>query len=87
MDVVTLRRAGGSLTLTIPSRLVRALGLSEGGRVKVTARGGKLVAEPAPAEPPRYRLEDLIAQCDAAAALSEEDADWLADGPRGGELI
>jgi antitoxin ChpS len=87
MDYVTLRRAGGSLTLTIPSALVRSLGLSEGARVGVTARGGKLIAEPTGPQRPRYVLEDLVAQCDPAAPPSEEDRAWLNDGPEGGELI
>jgi antitoxin ChpS len=77
MDIVKLRRAGGSLVLTIPSTLVRSLKLEEGGRVAVSAADGRIVAEPQAAAPRRYRLEDLLAQCDAAAPLSAEDETWL----------
>lgn len=80
MEYVRLRRAGGSLVLTIPRAHVRTLGLVEGERMDVSIADGKLVATPASAERPRYRLDDLLAQCDATAPLSAEDADWL-NGP------
>ena len=86
MEFVTLRRAGGSLTLTIPRSLVRALGLAEGARIGVSVADGKLIAEPAET-PARYTLEELLAQCDPAAPLSDEEQAWLSDEPRGSELI
>jgi antitoxin ChpS len=85
MEFVTLRRAGGSLTLTIPRSLVRALGLAEGARIGVSVTDGKLIAEPAAR--PLYTLEELLAQCDPTAPLSEDDEAWLNDAPRGSELI
>ena len=87
MDFVTLRRAGGSLTLTIPRALVRALGLIEGGRIGVSVSDGKLVAEPVEASRPRYALEDLLAACDPGAPLTAEDEAWLGDRPMGSELL
>ncbi|MDO4839861.1 MAG: AAA family ATPase, partial [Desulfovibrionaceae bacterium] len=35
----------------------------------------------------KYSLQELLAQCDASAPLSEEDATWTASPARGGELI
>lgn len=87
MEYVTLRRAGGSLVLTIPKTHVRALGLSEGERVGVEVEEGKLVADPSVSDRPRYRLEDLVAQCDPKAPLTEEEQAWLSDRPVGGELL
>ncbi|MES1156332.1 MAG: antitoxin [Alphaproteobacteria bacterium] len=87
MDFVTLRRAGGSLVLTIPKTHVRALGLAEGARIGVSVDAGKLVADPSARPTPRFRLEDLIAQCDPKAPLSKEDEAWLNDQPAGGEFI
>jgi antitoxin ChpS len=87
MDIVTLRRAGGSLTLTIPRSLVRALGLSEGARLGVSIEGGKLVAEPSEPQAPRYTLDELLAQCDPSAPPTPEDEAWLVDAPVGSELI
>jgi antitoxin ChpS len=87
MEFVTLRRAGGSLVLTIPKAHARALGLTEGERIGITVDEGKLVADPALARAPRYRLEDLLAQCDPKAPLSKDDKAWLGAEPAGGELI
>jgi|CXWL01.1.fsa_nt_gi antitoxin ChpS len=87
MEFVTLRRAGGSLVLTIPKTHVRALGLSEGGRIGVSVADGKLVADPASSDRPPYKLEDLLARCDPKAALSGEDEAWLNDRAAGGERI
>jgi antitoxin ChpS len=87
MEFVTLRRAGGSLTLTIPRPFVRALGLAEGARIGVSVAEGKLIAEPASENTPQYTLEDLLAQCDPDAPLSDEDEAWLSDASIGSELI
>jgi antitoxin ChpS len=87
MEFVTLRRAGGSLVLTIPKPHVRALGLAEGERIGVSVDEGKLVADPAVRERPRYRLEELVAQCDPRAPLSKEDEAWLNDRLVGDELV
>jgi antitoxin component of MazEF toxin-antitoxin module len=59
MEFVTLRRAGGSLTLTIPKSLARSLGLAAGGRMSVSASEGKLIAQPVGSDTPRYSLEGL----------------------------
>jgi antitoxin ChpS len=87
MEFVKLRRAGGSLTLTIPKGFARELGLSEGEQVGVSVSEGKLVAEPATRRLPRYSLDDLLNQCDPNAPQSPEDAAWLNDGMAGSELI
>ncbi len=87
MDRVTLRRAGGSLTLTIPRHLVRELGLSEGAAVGVSAEDGRLIARPMSGDAPAYKLEDLLAQCDPSAPLTDEDDVWLRDGALGDEVI
>jgi antitoxin ChpS len=87
MEFVTLRRAGGSLVLTIPKPHVRALGLTGGERIGVTVNEGKLVADPSVTPRPGYRLDELVAQCDPNAPLTEEDEAWLGDRPVGGELI
>jgi antitoxin ChpS len=87
MDFVTLRRAGGSLTLTIPKALAHALGLAAGRRVGMSVSEGKLIAEPVGGDQPRYTLEALLAECEPNAPLSPEDEAWLADAPRGAEFI
>jgi len=46
---------------------------------------GRLVVEPTPQ--PCYRLDELLAQCDATAAISTEDRTWLDGKPVGSELL
>ncbi|WP_188910476.1 AbrB/MazE/SpoVT family DNA-binding domain-containing protein [Aureimonas endophytica] len=36
---------------------------------------------------PRYRLEDLLAQCDPEAPVGAEDQAWYDDGPMGAEDV
>jgi antitoxin ChpS len=86
MERVTLRRAGGSLVLTIPRAHASTLGLSEGERMLVSIADGKLIAAPHVAAPPRYQMDELLAQCDAQAPLTREDAEWLAAKPVGEEF-
>ncbi len=87
MAYVTLRRAGGSLVLTIPRVHAKSLGLEEGERMNVTVADGKLIVAPHVAERRKYRLEDLLAQCDRDAPLSPEDAAWIGGDPVGAELL
>ncbi len=87
MEFVTLRRAGGSLTLTIPRTFARTHGLAEGARIGVSVSEGKLIAEPAGDDRPRYTLEALLAECDKDAPLSLDDEAWLNDKPQGSEVI
>jgi antitoxin ChpS len=87
MEFVTLRRAGGSLTLTIPKAFVRALGLSEGAQIGVSIEDGTLIARPAEPERPRYTLGELLAQCDPDAPLSDEEKAWMDDPARGREVF
>jgi len=86
MEHVRLRRAGGSLVLTIPRAHARTLGLSEGERMDVTIADGKLVAAPHVAGRLRCTLDELLAQCDPHAPLTGEDADWLSAKPIGNEF-
>ena len=36
---------------------------------------------------PRYTLDELLAQCDGAVDLTDEDRTWLDGKPMGDELI
>lgn len=56
----TLRRAGGSLVMTVPKAFIDQNGLSEGSQVELHLNGKKMTVE-APVRP-RYRLADLIAE-------------------------
>ena len=46
---------------------------------------GRLVVKPQLR--PRYTLDELLAECDASAPVSDEDRAWLDSGPVGNELL
>ncbi|MBK5965504.1 AbrB/MazE/SpoVT family DNA-binding domain-containing protein [Thiocystis minor] len=56
----TLRKAGGSLVMTVPKAFIDQNGLSEGSQVELHLLGKTMTIE-APARP-RYKLADLIAE-------------------------
>lgn len=56
----TLRKAGGSLVMTVPRAFVDQNGLGEGSQVELRLAGRKLTVE-APTRP-RYKLADLLAE-------------------------
>ena len=56
----TLRRAGGSLVMTVPKAFLEQNGLSEGSQVELHLLGKTMTIE-APTRP-RYKLTDLLAQ-------------------------
>lgn len=72
MHTSTLRTVGGSIALTIPQKLARALGLHAGDTVNLDAEQGRLIV--APVAHRSYTLEQVLAmQGDAPLAL---DTDW-----------
>lgn len=56
----TLRKAGGSLVMTVPKVFVEQNGLAEGSQVELQLQGKKMTVE-APVRP-RYKLTDLMAE-------------------------
>lgn len=58
MHTATLRAVGGSVSITLPRQMLRALGLAAGAAVAVTLEDGRLVLSPAR---PRYTLDQLLA--------------------------
>lgn len=85
MHITSLRKVGGSVMLAVPRAILDILDLEAGATVGVSVEGGKLVI--APATKPRYKLDELLAQCDGAVEPTEEDRVWLDDKPQGLELI
>lgn len=70
----TLRTVGGSVMMAIPKPVLDSMGLGPNVKVALHIEDGRLVVEARPR--PRYSLADLVAQCDADAALSEEAREW-----------
>lgn len=56
----TLRKAGGSLVMTVPKAFIEQNGLTEGSQVELHLQGKKMSIE-APSRP-RYKLADLMAE-------------------------
>jgi len=85
MLISKLRNVGGSVMFAIPKPILEGLGLTANSEVALSVANGRLIVEPNPK--PRYRLADLVAQCDANVQHAEEDRLWLDDEPRGREAI
>ena len=85
MHTTNLRKVGGSVMLAVPPALLDVLHLAAGSKVGLAVENGRLMIEPAAR--PRYTLDELLAQCDASAEISEEDRKWLDAHPVGGELL
>lgn len=93
MTYTTLKKAGGSLVMTVPAPVRHALHLAEGTEMTVTVEGHKLVLEPvvqgAPTRRlrrPAYTLDDLLAQSDFSGPRSEEEQTWIDAEPVGREI-
>lgn len=85
MHITSLRKVGSSIMLVVPPAILDLLHLHAGATVGLTVDRGRLVVEPTLR--PRYSLDELLAQCDGSAEMSEEDRDWLDGTPIGGELL
>ena len=85
MRTTTLRKVGGSVMLAVPPALLDLLHLQAGATVGIAVEGSRLIIEANPR--PRYRLDDLLDQCDTASEMSAEDREWLDAKPVGHELL
>lgn len=57
--------------------MLRAWGVAEGQALVLSVEGGALIARPARS---RYRLAELLDQCDFSIPSSAQERDWV-DGP------
>lgn len=85
MHTTNLRKVGGSVMLAVPPALLELLQIGAGAKVGLAVENGRLIVEPQAR--PRYTLDELLAQCDAAAEASPEDHVWLDAKPVGDELL
>ncbi len=84
MHTTCLRKVGGSVMLAVPPAILEILHLHAGATVGVTVADGRLVVEP---QRRRYTLEELLAQCDPKAKMTDDDRQWLESEATGGELL
>jgi antitoxin ChpS len=84
MYTTRLKKVGGSIMLAVPPAVLKTLELSTDSEVGMTINNGCLIIEPQ--KRPHYSLEELLAQCDPHAEISEEDREWI-DAPAVGKEI
>ena len=86
MHETRLRAVGGSVMLTIPKPILEVLELGVNSEVGLSISTGRLIVEPKPLRR-RYTLDELMAQCDPDAPMTDEEREWLEAKPVGRELI
>ena len=84
MHRTNLRKVGGSVMLAVPRAILDLLHLEAGATVALAVDGERLIVQPQ--SKPRYTLDELIAQCDPKAEITEEDRAWLDVAAVGKEL-
>ena len=84
-NTATLRTVGGSVMMAIPKALLESLGVTANAKLDLAVEDGKLVA--IPRKRPKYTLEELMAQCDPDAEITEEERMWMDLEPVGREII
>lgn len=79
-----LKKAGGSLVLTVPAAARNMLGLTEGQEMIVSVKGKQVIAEAVYARPktikvrkPKYTLDELLEGYDANSPRSPEEDEWI----------
>jgi antitoxin ChpS len=70
--------------LAVPRAILDLLHLEAGATVALAVDGERLIVQPQ--SKPRYTLDELIAQCDPKAEITEEDRAWLDVAAVGKEL-
>jgi antitoxin ChpS len=81
MATATLCNLSGSVVMTLPKKILDLVHLRSGSQVSIEVQDGKLIIEPK--AKPRYKLAELMAQCDLSQPLSEDEQEWL-DAPLAG---
>lgn len=84
MHTTNLRKVGGSVMMALPPTILDLLHLEVGSTVSLAIDGDRLVVDPKVKR--RYTLDELLAQGDPNAPLSEEDPLWIDTPPVGREL-
>ena len=81
MPTATLRSVGGSVVMAIPKHLLELVHLQAGSMVDIDVQHGRLIV--APQKKKRYKLSELLAQCDPALPITAEERECLDAGAVG----
>ncbi|MGO4118723.1 AbrB/MazE/SpoVT family DNA-binding domain-containing protein [Rhizobium ruizarguesonis] len=88
-----LKRAGGSLVLTVPAAVRDMLGLTEGQEMVVSVKRRQVIVEPVSVaaktikvRQPKYTLDELLEGYESGVPLSAEEKAWADAPPVGNEV-
>lgn len=79
-----VRKIGNSAGAIFPAPLLNKLGLRIGDDIIFHEKGNKVFIT---SSKPKYKLDELLAQCDFDAPLSDDEKLWLDAEPLGNEVI
>ncbi|AXA23346.1 AbrB/MazE/SpoVT family DNA-binding domain-containing protein [Pseudomonas putida] len=82
---VKIQQWGNSAAIRLPSTILKQMRLSVGSVLSLDTATGSLVLKPVRSKP-KYKLEELMAQCDLDAPEPDELAAWNAIRPVGREV-
>ena len=71
----TIREIGNSAGAILPAAIREKLPLNEGDSVEIDVQGGQIIIKPCKVRP-KYKLSELVAQCDENAPYPGELGDW-----------
>lgn len=81
-----IRRQGGAAIVTIPSPLMKEMGIEVGTELALSVADGELVARPVRAGQKRYSLKELLEGSELMAELNA-GTEWAREGgPIGREI-
>ena len=75
MSTATLRTVGGSVVMAIPKHLLELVRLQAGSQVDIDVQQGRLIV--VPQKKKRYKLADLLAQCNPELPITSEEKEWI----------
>ncbi len=82
----SIRKIGNSAGAILPAPFLKKLHLHLGDAISIKEEGNRIVIEPAKARR-KYKLQDLVAQCDTNAPLAEDLLAWETAPAVGEELL
>lgn len=87
MNVSTLRNWGGAVAVSLPKKLLAALGLGAGAEVEVRIKDGALVLSPVRGRHALAQLEKEQRRLERSLGGPLEDREWTDSAPRGREQL
>lgn len=87
MQTATLRSWGGAVAVSLPKKVLAALGLGAGTEVVVRIEGSNIVLSPARKRFTLGQLEKEQRALERAAGRPPAGADWTGSPPEGRELL